>query len=102
MGNKKSRHSSTSSRSSTRGGKHGSNEKYGRYLPAPTTQIYIALFDYEQRSKSDISFKKGDLMEVSPQSEPRDWLMVRHLLNKKRGLVPTSFVAVKDSLQAQE
>lgn len=71
-------------------------------MPSPKFLIYIALFDYEARSTSDISFRKGDLMEVLPPTEERDWLMVKHLISKKRGLVPTAFVAVKGSMKAQE
>lgn len=102
MGNRKSRQISPTNSRSSNIRKRGSNEKRGRYLPAPTFQIYVALFDYEARSNSDITFKKGDLMEVLPQTEARDWLMVKHLISKKRGLVPASFVAIKDSMQAQE
>lgn len=81
--------------------------------PAPTSTIYIALFNYRASSKTDISFEKGDLMEVLSQNESNrfgfrgnildnDWLKVRHLKSNQRGIVPTSFVAVKDSLRAQE
>lgn len=76
----------------------GPDNGYSRYQ-----STYIALFDYEARSTSDISFKKGDKMEVSlPVADTRDWLMVTHLKTKKRGLVPTSFVAPKGSMRAQE
>lgn len=79
-----------------------------RARPTPTRppisvkgRIVVALYSYEARDNSDVSFKKGDRMEVVDDSEG-DWLIVVHLITKSRGYIPGNFVAAELSVESEE
>uniref|UniRef100_A0A336LY25 CSON007913 protein n=1 Tax=Culicoides sonorensis TaxID=179676 RepID=A0A336LY25_CULSO len=78
-----------------------SNYFEDRYIAPPKSIVHIALFDYEAKFENDISFKKGDLMEISSTLHG-DWLMAYHLSNKKRGVVPSIYVAELGSLESND
>ena len=61
----------------------------------------VALYNYEARDSSDVSFKKGDRMEVIDDSEG-DWLNVIHLITKVQGYIPGNFVAAELSVESEE
>lgn len=67
----------------------------------PST-IYVALFDYKARSNKDISFSKGDLMELLDKKEGQDWVPTRHMISKTMGLVPSAYIARNGSLKSKE
>lgn len=73
-----------------------------RYSRTPKTLVFVALFHYEAHGTSDISFNKGDFMEIALDAQERDWVSALHLKTRKRGLVPSSFVAVRGSIEAEE
>lgn len=50
---------------------------------------------------SDVSFVKGDRMELLDDSEP-DWWRVRHLRTNEEGLIPWNFVAEEKSVESEE
>lgn len=60
-----------------------------------------ALCDYTARANSDITFRKGDRMEVLNDSET-DWWTVLHLTTRREGLVPVNFVAEESSVECEE
>ncbi|RZC39013.1 tyrosine-protein kinase Src64B, partial [Asbolus verrucosus] len=79
-----------------------------RPRPTPTRpplsvkgRIVVALYNYEARDSSDVSFKKGDRMEVIDDSEG-DWLNVIHLITKVEGYIPGNFVAAELSVESEE
>lgn len=59
------------------------------------------MYNYEARDSQDVSFKKGDRMEVTDDSEG-DWLHVVHLITKERGYIPGNFVAPELSVESEE
>ncbi|XP_076806007.1 tyrosine-protein kinase Src42A-like [Clavelina lepadiformis] len=65
-------------------------------------KIYVALYDYNARTTDDLSFKKGDEVEVLDKSEG-DWWKAR-LLHKHAsnliGYVPSNYVAARKSLDS--
>lgn len=60
-----------------------------------------ALCAYAARADTDISFRKGDRMEVLNDTEP-DWWRVLHLTTRQQGLVPVNFVAEESSVECEE
>jgi hypothetical protein len=79
-----------------------------RTRPTPTRppvsvkgRIVVAVYNYEARDSSDVSFKKGDRMEVVDDSEG-DWLNVIHLMTKVQGYIPGNFVAAELSVESEE
>lgn len=61
----------------------------------------VALYNYTARESTDVSFVKGDRMEVLDDSEP-DWWKVLHLTTLQEGLIPWNFVAVERSVESEE
>lgn len=65
------------------------------------TRIVVAVYDYKERDVSDVSFKKGDRMEVIDDSDG-DWLNVIHLTTGEQGFIPGNFVAPELSVESEE
>lgn len=64
-------------------------------------RIVIAVYNYNARDITDVSFRKGDRMEVLDDSEG-DWLTVLHLSTREEGLIPGNFVAPEQSVESEE
>lgn len=64
-------------------------------------RIVVAVYNYQSREMSDVSFVKGDRMELLDDSEP-DWWRVRHLRTSEEGLIPWNFVAEEKSVESEE
>ncbi|XP_033122754.1 tyrosine-protein kinase SRK2-like [Anneissia japonica] len=62
-------------------------------------KIYIALFDYDARTAEDLSFKKGDHLEVG--NDTGDWWLARSRSSGKEGYIPCNYVAKVQSLQSE-
>ena len=62
-----------------------------------------ALYNYESRVGSDISFRKGDRMEAAAEgNNDPDWLNVHHLATGQTGFVPRNYVATEASVESEE
>lgn len=79
-----------------------------RTKPTPTRpsistkgRIVVAMYNYEARDGQDVSFRKGDLMEVISDTEG-DWLKVVHLITKVQGYIPGNYVAPEWSVESEE
>ena len=59
------------------------------------------MYNYEAREYTDVTFKKGDRMEVLDDSES-DWWRVINLRTNKEGLIPWNFVAEERSVESEE
>jgi hypothetical protein len=64
-------------------------------------RIVVAVYNYQSREMSDVSFVKGDRMELLDDSE-LDWWRVRHLRTGEEGLIPWNFVAEEKSVESEE
>lgn len=64
-------------------------------------RIVIALYNYTAREDTDVSFMKGDRMEVLDDTES-DWWRVIHLTTRQEGLIPWNFVAEERSVNSEE
>ena len=67
----------------------------------PRGQVFIALFDYEQRTSEDLSFSKGELLEVLNNLDG-DWWQARSLESMKEGYIPSNYVARHQTIEAEE
>lgn len=67
----------------------------------PQGPIYIALFDYEQRTNEDLSFAKGERLEIIDKQDG-DWWQARSLDTMKEGYIPSNYVAEHKTIQAEE
>lgn len=64
-------------------------------------RIVIALYNYTAREDTDVSFVKGDRMEVIDDTES-DWWRVVHITTRQEGLIPWNFVAEERSVNSEE
>uniref|UniRef100_A0A8D9F015 Tyrosine-protein kinase n=2 Tax=Cacopsylla melanoneura TaxID=428564 RepID=A0A8D9F015_9HEMI len=64
-------------------------------------KIVVAVYNYQSREAADVSFLKGDRMEIIDDSEP-DWWRVRHLRTGDEGLIPWNFVAPEKSVESED
>ncbi|KPP58011.1 proto-oncogene tyrosine-protein kinase Src-like [Scleropages formosus] len=62
---------------------------------------FVALYDYESRTASDLSFKKGERLQIVNNTEG-DWWLARSLASGQSGYIPSNYVAPSDSIQAEE
>ncbi|XP_049957536.1 tyrosine-protein kinase Src64B isoform X2 [Schistocerca serialis cubense] len=69
--------------------------------PGASRRIVVAVYDYQAREVADVSFMKGDHMEVLDDSEP-DWWKVRNLRTGHEGLIPWNFVAEEKSIESED
>lgn len=67
----------------------------------PKRRVVVALYDYKSRDESDLSFMKGDRMEVIDDTES-DWWRVVNLSTRQEGLIPLNFVAEERSVNSEE
>lgn len=67
----------------------------------PKRRVVVALYDYKSRDESDLSFTKGDRMEVVDDTES-DWWRVVNLTTRQQGLIPLNFVAEERSVNSEE
>lgn len=75
-----------------------------RPTQTPTRQrgkIVIALHNYQAHDVNDVSFRKGDRMEIIDDSDG-DWWTVLHLTSGDKGLIPGNFVASEQSVESEE
>lgn len=73
--------------------------KKGQYIPKGP--IFIALFDYDQRTSEDLSFKKGERLEII-NSQDGDWWQARSLDSMREGYIPSNYVAEYKTIQAED
>lgn len=64
-------------------------------------RVVVALYPYTAREETDVSFAKGDRMEVLDDTE-NDWWRVVHLTTRQEGLIPWNFVAEDRSVNSEE
>ena len=69
------------------GGPHGS-------------KIFVALYDYDARTDEDLSFKKGEHLEILNDTQG-DWWFARSKATKLEGYIPSNYVAKLKSIEAE-
>ncbi|KAL2090839.1 hypothetical protein ACEWY4_013102 [Coilia grayii] len=68
---------------------------------------FVALYDYESRTASDLSFQKGERLQIVNNTRKYnfregDCWLARSLTTGKSGYIPSNYVAPSDSIQAEE
>ncbi|KAM9525091.1 proto-oncogene tyrosine-protein kinase Src-like isoform 1-T1 [Salvelinus alpinus] len=68
---------------------------------------FVALYDYESRTASDLTFKKGERLQIINNTRKYsfregDWWLARSLTTGESGYIPSNYVAPSDSIQAEE
>ncbi|KAI3357788.1 hypothetical protein L3Q82_016178, partial [Scortum barcoo] len=66
-----------------------------------TSPNRITLAGDESRTASDLSFRKGERLQIVNNTEG-DWWLARSLTTGESGYIPSNYVAPSDSIQAEE
>ncbi|XP_043979449.1 proto-oncogene tyrosine-protein kinase Src isoform X1 [Gambusia affinis] len=77
-----------------------------RITPTGVT-AFVALYDYESRTETDLSFKKGERLQILNNTRKincreGDWWLANSLTTGKSGYIPSNYVAPSDSIQAED
>lgn len=72
---------------------------------APTSsnasaKIFVALYDYDARTDEDLSFRKGEHLEILNDTQG-DWWLARSKSTKQEGYIPSNYVAKLKSIEAE-
>ncbi len=89
----------------------GSSLDIGRPLPDPVDpgpagpsghngKIFVALYDYDARTNEDLSFKKGEHLEILNDTQG-DWWFAKSKATKQEGYIPSNYVAKLKSIEAE-
>ena len=63
--------------------------------------VFVALYDYDARTNEDLTFKKGERLQVIDNNDG-DWWLARSLDSQLEGYIPSNYVAPEQSVSAQE
>ncbi|CAH1773384.1 unnamed protein product [Owenia fusiformis] len=69
-------------------------------ISSPNIKLFIALYDYEARTDEDLSFKKGEQLEIINDTQG-DWWYARSKDSKFEGYIPSNYVAKVKSLESE-
>ncbi|XP_065175011.1 tyrosine-protein kinase SRK2-like [Sycon ciliatum] len=67
----------------------------------PGAKLFVAKYDYDARTEEDLSFKKGEILEIIDDT-CGDWWRARSRTSQQEGYVPNNFVAEVKSLDAHD
>jgi len=73
-----------------------------RDTPEPASGLpqFVALYDYEARTIEDLSFKKGEIVEIINDTQG-DWWYARSRTTRLEGYIPSNYVAKVKSLESE-
>ncbi len=63
-------------------------------------KVFVALYDYDARTDEDLSFKKGEHLEILNDTQG-DWWFARSKATKREGYIPSNYVAKLKSIEAE-
>uniref|UniRef100_A0A1A9WYV5 SH3 domain-containing protein n=1 Tax=Glossina brevipalpis TaxID=37001 RepID=A0A1A9WYV5_9MUSC len=66
-------------------------------------KIFVALYDYDARTDEDLSFRKGEHLEIlnDTQIPQGDWWLARSKKTRQEGYIPSNYVAKLKSIEAE-
>lgn len=64
------------------------------------TKIVIALYNYFANDEGDLTFRKGERLQIVDDSDP-DWWLAKHLTNNQKGFIPMNYV-VSEVIEMEE
>ncbi|ENN74685.1 hypothetical protein D910_09592 [Dendroctonus ponderosae] len=69
-------------------------------ITARTDRTFIALYDYDARTDEDLSFRKGEHLEILNDTQG-DWWLARSKRTRQEGYIPSNYVAILKSIEAE-
>ncbi|XP_022191223.1 tyrosine-protein kinase Src42A isoform X4 [Nilaparvata lugens] len=68
--------------------------------PSSNAKVFVALYDYDARTDEDLSFRKGEHLEILNDTQG-DWWLARSKATKQEGYIPSNYVAKLKSIEAE-
>jgi len=69
-------------------------------MDVTTAKIFVALYDYDARTDEDLSFKKGEHLEIINDTQG-DWWLAKSKRTRQEGYIPSNYVAKLKSIEAE-
>jgi len=69
-------------------------------MDVATAKIFVALYDYDARTDEDLSFKKGEHLEIINDTQG-DWWLAKSKRTRQEGYIPSNYVAKLKSIEAE-
>ena len=69
-------------------------------VPGGPLKVFVALYDYDARTDEDLSFRKGEHLEIINDTQG-DWWYARSKTTKSEGYIPSNYVAKLKSLESE-
>ena len=66
--------------------------------PSKKGAIVVALYNYQGSEHGDMTFVKGDVMEIVDDTDP-DWWLAKNINSGATGHIPRNYVAFQSSLE---
>ena len=63
--------------------------------------VFVALYDYDARTNEDLTFRKGERLQIIDNTDS-DWWLAKSLTTYQEGYIPSNYVAPELSVNAQE
>ncbi|XP_042879631.1 tyrosine-protein kinase Src64B-like isoform X8 [Penaeus japonicus] len=64
-------------------------------------RVVVAMYSFQGRSNGELTFEKGDRMEILNDADA-DWWLARHMTHGIDGYIPKNYVASTSSLECQD
>lgn len=64
----------------------------------PESNVFVALYDYDARTTEELSFKKGEHIEVINICNDTDWRFAKSKATNREGYVPSNYVVKLKSI----
>jgi len=72
----------------------------GGVMMHQATKTFVALYDYDARTDEDLSFKKGEHLDILNDTQG-DWWYAKSKATKLEGYIPSNYVAKLKSIEAE-
>ncbi len=69
-------------------------------MPSIVESVVIAMYSYNARQEGDLSFRKGEKLEIVEKIDP-DWWTARHLETGEVGYIPSNYVGTS-AIESEE
>lgn len=63
--------------------------------------VFVALYDYDARTNEDLTFRKGERLQIIDNTDS-DWWLAKSLTTYQEGYIPSNYVAPELSVNAQD
>jgi len=67
---------------------------------AANSRVFVALYDYDARTDEDLSFRKGEHLEILNDTQG-DWWFAKSKSTRMEGYIPSNYVARLKSIEAE-